>query len=263
MMNFYDELTARKAAILKIKKMIVRSLAKTPEGSLRISHNGNREMYYWRKKSGDRTGIYLPKADLPTAKALAQKSYLNMTLKSINDELSAIDSYLENLPQNPCENIYEILSESRRRLIEPIWIPNEEYVASWESQEYIRKEIKDDVPEFYTDKDERVRSKSEVIIANELNKAGVPYRYECPLVIHGIKIHPDFTILNVKKRKEIYWEHFGKMDDPDYVNKTVWKKNLFLSGGYYLGDEFICTWETAKNPLNIKHVRQMIKHYCL
>ena len=87
-------------------------------------------------------------------------------------------------------------------MIEPIWIPDDEYVASWESQEYIRKEIKDDVPEFYTDKDERVRSKSEVIIANELNKAGVPYRYECPLVIHGIKIHPDFTILNVKKRKE-------------------------------------------------------------
>ena len=68
---------------------------------------------------------------------------------------------------------------------------------------------------FYTSKGERVRSKSEVIIADVLNREGVPYRYEYPIYIKGIgKIYPDFTVLNIGIRKEMIWDHFGMMDDP-------------------------------------------------
>lgn len=52
-----------------------------------------------------------------------------------------------------------------------------------------------------------MRSKSEVIIADLLNKEGIPYRYEFPLYLKEFNtVYPDFTILNVRKRKEIYWE---------------------------------------------------------
>lgn len=51
--------------------------------------------------------------------------------------------------------------------------------------------------------DERVRSKSEVIIADILNQEGIPYRYECPLQLKGWgKVYPDFTVLSERERPE-------------------------------------------------------------
>lgn len=73
--------------------------------------------------------------------------------------------------------------------------------------EYRGKGFDESTSEFYTAKGEKVRSKSEVIIADVLSREGIPYRYEYPLYLKGIgKVHPDFTVLNVKQRKEIYWE---------------------------------------------------------
>ena len=80
---------------------------------------------------------------------------------------------------------------------------------------------------------ERVRSKSEVIIADTLARHGVPYRYEYPLKLKSGRdgafrtIHPDFLCLNVRTRAEFYWEHFGLMDDPDYLERTLAFIRLF------------------------------------
>ena len=64
------------------------------------------------------------------------------------------------------------------------------------------------LPKLYTSREERVRSKSEIIIADTLSRESIPYRYECPLHIPDVgNIYPDFTVLNVAKRKELYWEH--------------------------------------------------------
>lgn len=111
----------------------------------------------------------------------------------------------------------------------PIVEPVEEFVRRWEEFQYKGKGFEEDDPEFYSDKGERVRSKSKVIIADLLNREGIPYRYECPIYLKGLGLrYPDFTTLNIRKRKEIYWEHFGRMDDPLYAEnaKLQMRKNL-------------------------------------
>ena len=78
------------------------------------------------------------------------------------------------------------------------------------------------MPFYDTKRKERVRSKSELNIANMLDSYGVPYKYECPLKLKdGKVIYPDFTVINVKSRKVIYWEHRGMMDDKNYANMAV------------------------------------------
>lgn len=53
-----------------------------------------------------------------------------------------------------------------------------------------------DTTEFFSEKGERMRSKSEVLIANALYKRGIPYKYECPVLLpSGIMKYPDFTVL--------------------------------------------------------------------
>ena len=58
----------------------------------------------------------------------------------------------------------------------------------------------EDNTEYYTYKGERVRSKSEMIIANELFRNNIPYKYELPIELENwnkkVTIYPDFTVLN-------------------------------------------------------------------
>ena len=138
----------------------------------------------------------------------------------------------------------------------------EQYIQKWQDYSYQGKDFDTNMPEYYSAKMERVRSKSELIIADLLNKEEIPYRYECPIYLKGMgKIYPDFTVLNVKQRKEYYWEHFGMMDDPVYVKKTLQKITAYELNGIFPGEELIITYETRKNPLNRKVVNSIIRHY--
>ena len=76
-------------------------------------------------------------------------------------------------------------------------------------------------------------------------------------------IHPDFAILNKRLRKEIYWEHLGKMDDVGYVDDNIRRILMYEKNGYYLGDKLILTFETQKIPLNSLEIDRMIQKYLL
>ena len=76
-------------------------------------------------------------------------------------------------------------------------------------------------------------------------------------------IHPDFTALNVRRRKILYWEHLGKMDDEDYANKNVNRINIYEKNGLFKGEKLILTWETSKTPLDVLLLDSVIKHYLL
>ena len=70
-------------------------------------------------------------------------------------------------------------------------------------------------------KGDRVRSKSEQIIADRLFINNIPYKYEYPIEINGIIYHTDFRILRMSDRKELFYEHFGKMGDEQYANDNI------------------------------------------
>lgn len=79
--------------------------------------------------------------------------------------------------------------------ISNIDVSDDEYANMWANKSFIGKAYNDQLPYYETDNKERVRSKSELNIANALYKYGIPYKYECPLRLsNGKVIYPDFTI---------------------------------------------------------------------
>lgn len=109
-----------------------------------------------------------------------------------------------------------------------------------------------------------MRSKTEILIANALNKHGIPYHYEKPLYLDGYgTIHPDFTVLNVRLRKEFYWEHMGLMDDVDYAEKALQRITAYEKNGYFPGTELILTHETQKYPMDSRLIDKMIRRYLM
>ena len=253
-------LKAREKQLLQLKKEKEKALRSVPEGFLRINRHKNKTEFYHRTDPKDKNGTYIKEKDIHLAQKLAQKEYDKKVLVSIEKELNAINKYFSFYPDKNPEQVYENLHKERQKLIMPIVEPDEEYLHNWESVKYQGKEFYEDTPEFYTSKGERVRSKSEVIIADVLNREGVPYRYEYPIYIKGIgKIYPDFTVLNIGIRKEMIWDHFGMMDDPEYVEKAVQKIATYENNGFFSGENLILTYETRKNPLNQRTINSIIQ----
>ena len=99
--------------------------------------------------------------------------------------------------QTDLTEVYEKCHSERRKLIIPRFISDEEYAEKWQNVKYKGKEFAEGVVEIYTVKGERVRSKSEKILADLFERKNIPYRYEYPLKLSDNKIiYPDFTILN-------------------------------------------------------------------
>lgn len=255
-------LEERKTRLLQLKKEKTKALKSVPEGFLRVCRHGEKTQYYHRKNPKDFNGVYIKEKDRKLARKLAQKDYDERVLKSAETELKAIEKYLSCVPAIPAEQIYENLHQGRQQLIRPVVESTQQYIQNWESVVYQGKTFDIPAPEIYTEKGERVRSKSEVIIADSLYKEGIPYRYEYPLHLKGWgMVYPDFTLLHVGDRKEIYWEHFGMMDDPEYAEKAIEKIALYEQNGIFPGENLILTYETKKNPINRKVVQMLIKRY--
>ena len=255
-------LEERKKYLSHLKEEKEKAIMKVPEGSLRICSHGNRTQYYQRTDPKDFNGTYIREENFQIAQKLAQKDYDKKILNTIEKELKTIQKYLSNYPQTNVEQIYDTLHKERQKLIVPVLEPENQYVSGWEAVQYEGKGFKDNTPEFYTARGERVRSKSELIIADLLYKEAIPYRYEYPIHFNGIgKIYPDFILLNVKKRKELYWEHLGMMDDAIYVEKALHKIAIYEQNGIFPGEKLILTYETRKNPLNQKIINLMIQRY--
>ena len=110
-------------------------------------------------------------------------------------------------------------------------------------------------------KNEYVRSKSEALIAMNLYMEKIAYRYECELKIGKAVFYPDFTILHPLTGKEIYWEHFGKMDLPEYAKNAADKLHMYARNGIYPGDRLITTYETMEQPLDTAIVQKLITYH--
>lgn len=76
---------------------------------------------------------------------------------------------------------------------------------------------------------EMVRSKSEVIVANILDKMNIEYFYEEPLNVRGKTYIPDFTIRH--QGRTAYLEHLGMLSDKLYEKRWEVKKINYESVG--------------------------------
>ena len=243
---------------------VSRRLEKAPEGALRIIKKWNNHQYYHRTGPNDSNGTYIPEKHHPLAARLAQKDYDTKLLKVLNEQQRAIDRFLNDFDPAAAEQVYEKLSEQRKQLVTPEYLSDEEFVRQWLSQPYTRLGFKEEDQEFYTAKGERVRSKSEILIADALLRNQVPYLCEVPVYNNGVIFAaPDFKCLNVRLRKVFYWEHLGKLGELDYANRNVKKLEKYALAEDFDETKLIMTFETDSHPLNTRVIDAKIRKYLL
>ena len=247
---------------LLIKKTRIR-LKNVPAGSLNITTKKGQPMYYWYKRENEKTKKhYLGKEERSKIRRLAQKDFDMKMIRAAEKQKKSIDTFLKNYDEDALKNIYKSLSPERKKLIDADIVDDEEYARRWLAVSYQSGRFDNSTSEYYTLKGERVRSKSEKIIADTLYTHGIPYRYEYPLNMkNGQSWRPDFTILNKRTREEFILEHFGMMDDPEYCTAALGKLHIYMENDFFPGENLLITAESSAKPLSTKDLDMIIDHY--
>ena len=263
MQNYDNELKKQleelDALILKSDKELFK-LKNLPNRGIAVSKSNGYDQYYWVDRDAKKR-FYAKNAEREMLMKIAQRDYELAVNEKLTGLRNRLDEFLRKYDISEINKVHTDLSASRRKLISPIIDTDELFVKKWESVSYDGLDFTEDT-EFYSNKGVRVRSKSELIIANTLEQMGIPYRYEYPVFLKGFgTVHPDFTCLNIKKRKEFLWEHFGMMDHIAYANKNVAKIHAYNRNGYHAGNNMIMTFETSQQVISSNIIRTVIKQF--
>ncbi len=262
-MQLLEDAKNKRSELAAILARVESQLKSPPKGNLCVSKSHRSFQYYRSDKGHPNKRYYLDKSKRNIAVALAQRDYNRKLLKELSSSLLDLDKFISAYKPQNFLDCYEKLPQARKLLIKPAFINNSEYARLWQKKEYVHKPLEPDGT-YLTLKNEKVRSKSEIIIANLLKEHGIPYHYEFPVTLkNGQGLYPDFLCLNVRTRQEFYWEHCGKMSDPEYTSNMTRRLRQFADAGIIIGRNLILTMETDTAPLSTREVEQVIRTFLL
>lgn len=221
------------------------------------SSNGKSYDQFYKKENGKR--IYVRVSEKETIKKAVQKEYdykVNEKLHKLRKDLMR---FLKAYDVAEINKVYEDLGRVKKKLVRPIMCSDEEFIENWKKKHVTDENYMVEGRLYKTEAGEMVRSKSEKILADLFFKNGIPYVYEMNLKLKdGSLCVPDFTLLNVRTRKTIIWEHFGMVDDVNYAVKALNKLNRYENSGITLGKELIISLESGRTALDVTRLQSKI-----
>jgi len=247
--NLIDE---TEKTIEQLKKQIIPNAGKT----LNVNKRGNSIQCYLRNKDDGQTE-YIAKSN-PLVAKYAQSEYVEKLVKILTEKQTQLSALSNVFNMTDLIDVFESATPGRRRLINPAFASPEKMREMFDSEEYESRGFVSEEEGQRTAKGERVRSKSEVLIADELYRLGISYKYEYPFHFGNLTVYPDFTILNPNTGRIVIWEHFGLLDDQNYRDSMITKIRTYEKAGLKQGRNLFFTYETSRMTLNKSDITRTI-----
>lgn len=256
-----SEEAEKQIAVLK------KEIAASPEGSLLTSNSNGVSQFQRRTVATSVKRVHLSKSEQQLIRKLAQKRYDQELLKIYTGNAASFLKAARALKKviNP-KSAFSKMPKSVQSYCHctPDFLPDEEYIARWlesskESSAMVQSAPFSENCIYATNNGERVRSKSEMMIANLLLELNLPYQYEKPLFLDGAWHYPDFTILDLSTRTEVYYEHFGLMDQESYQASAFAKIARYENAGFAIGTQLLFSFESAQAPFDIGQIRHRLQ----
>lgn len=258
-----NELYKRRKTLEEYLCICSKKLRNAPDGWLRTCTSKGRVSFYIKKKKNDYAGTYIPyHGNEKLIMQLASKEYYEKAREMIRKELKDIERLIKTEEKHVISAVYEKLNSTKKTLVVPLEDSLENEIKQWEKVKY---PIMDSKPGSYVIKTKRgefVRSKAEYNIANSLRDEGIPYKYEPVLMtVDGNYERPDFEIKSPVTGEVFYWEHFGMLDRPDYVDRMMTKLESYMLSDLYPGNGLIVTFDDGRHSLDLSNIRRIIRKY--
>ncbi|MCR5738006.1 MAG: hypothetical protein K6G64_10190 [Eubacterium sp.] len=257
--DFMEEKLKAEELLHKINREL--NQVKPDDAKVKVSSKGKSLQLYIRETKEDgANGRYMSLAEKDRAVNIVRGEYYGNLKETLENKLKFYEKGMKFLHKTKLSEVYRKLGKGKQKLVDPIELSDEQYRALWEQCEYEGKVFDEYAAEIYTERGERVRSKSEKILADKLYRENIAYRYEYPLKIsNSVVVYPDFTILDEIKRRNIIFEHFGMMDNAEYANNAISKMQMYAREGYVLGDNLFVTMETSARPLDSRMLEGIVE----
>ena len=132
----------------------------------------------------------------------------------------------------------------------------------WQNAPYEQSDYKPENKRHITTYGLRVRSKSELIIAEKLYYHRIAFHYEQVLHIDNFSLVPDFYIRRADG-KLFVWEHMGMMENTEYRLHQKKKIEMYESMGFVPWDNLIVTYDTPDGLIDLRVIESEIQNKLL
>lgn len=238
------------------KQRFLRNLQKLPTGRL-----AQRRGYYYRRDNveGKARETYILKSNKQLIEQLQTRAYIEKATAVIEANTSAMREFLKKYKNFDPLSIRELLGKTYQMLPEKCYtLCGIHDYDHWDEEVFLSNPFYSENLTMTTIKGEKVRSKSEIDIANQLFLNGIKYRYECQCQVGATTFFPDFAILAPKDYKIYYWEHFGMTNNESYMEKADRKLAEYKAHGIVPWKNLIVTYDDESGNLNSKIISNII-----
>lgn len=241
-------------------------LESLPDGELFIYTRDSKAHYYKRlpkvgnRKKERRIGI---KKDPDTLNALVRKKYITSALVLLNKNAELLEELINHFSPADENSVMVDFTEKYPELSKAVYSGEKKDIiwqgagAEAEDATYHPENLKSTASD-----GSRRRSVGELLIGTKLDHYNIPYRYE--VRAHpDLPYMPDFTIKRPRDGKVIYWEHFGMVNDDEYMEGNRKKLIEYESVGIVPWENLIITYNQRDGGINEKLIDAMIHGWLL
>lgn len=239
-------------------------LRNCPDGNL-IAHKRDGKYNYFQVTRQD--GEYIRRGITTNKKliqALCRKKYMEARLEAASHNIKILEKAADSLLSVEYDEIMKSLPAAYRTLPWEYFNGDSSQADgaktdTWSSQPYRQSTYMPQHKRHTTSRGLKVRSKSELLIAEKLSEHGILFRYEQILEIGGIEYAPDFTILR-PDGQQIYWEHCGLTSNTRYMSHHWQKMQAYSEAGILPWKNLIVTYDDEDGILDMAAVESEIKN---
>lgn len=231
-----------------------------PEGSLIFMNDNGRTNYVQlipasAKTGGKRIRRAINK-DPNLIKQLARKKFLQKSVELTSEEVERIKIFLQSSRPPDAERVLETLPEKYKDISESVYFPKRAEAKQWAQKPFNQSTFNPEEKIHMSIGGIKVRTKSELLIADRLELYDLPFRYEDTLGYRQYSFNPDFSVMTTKGI--MYWEHCGMMNDPKYRRRNEWKLQIYNKIGVVPWKNLIITYDFEDGGLDLRIIESEI-----
>lgn len=247
------------------KRRLETELKTAPPGALNIRTQNGKNYYSVRyPKTGNRKKVYRKgiSGDKQLIRALVRKKYLEQAIEGTQKDIQiirkALSGYVDTNEESVMMGYLERYPELRAHIY-----GGRQSDREWASDYTPAYGLHGENLKSTSANGIKMRSRGEIIIAGRLDYYHIPYRYEDQYKHPDLDRVPDFKIRRPRDGKIIYWEHFGLVNDDEYMKGTGLKLTEYEVNGIVPWDNLIITYDQIDGGIDVRIIDAMIQGWLL
>lgn len=238
----------------------------------RNSAKQSKHCYYDVILPGSKKSKYLGNESNENVLNVKRYRYAKKTVEIIETDIEVLESLIRNYISPDYSNINSRLPATYRTSLTAD--NSDEAFSTTLPSEAIKwiqdlKKEKDKYPPYKSEQlkyealdGTKMRSLGEVIIANFLLMAGIPFVYEVPMRINGELVLPDFRILSlIDLRTVIIIEHQGMIFTEEYPYKYIRSLRLYLRSDLVINQDLLFTYTDENGKFDMRQLTSIIRQF--